>query len=225
MPPLTKNDSSEAEPSIIEIIQNMVREGESEENILQTLNQLGVDPKKAQRLLLLAQADTFALLQSEISKIVRQDLEQEKKELTPFIQKQAEEAVKSAKEELEEEMKKEMKGYETTLSKEEKTFSEKTFDTVQKFTDLSERMRIRLNELGKDMAQIKVDQDELKLRGVSTHNRTISLILLAFGVLFVLADLILFVTNFGLVLTIDSMIIFIVIALIGVTMMFVATLV
>ena len=90
MPNSTVNASAPgSEPSIIEIIQNMVREGESEEKIVQTLQQLGVEPKKAQRLLLLAQADTFALLRSEISKIVKQDVDAEKQGLNVFVQQQA----------------------------------------------------------------------------------------------------------------------------------------
>lgn len=226
MPPApTSSANPSNEPSIIEIIQNMVREGETEDKILETLNQLGVDPKKAQRLLLLAQADTFALLQNEISKIVKQNLDAEKQSLTPFIQKEAQSAVTAARANLAEDMKKDLSGFETQFSSSRKGFETQTIDTVQKFTDLAERVRQRVNEMSKDVQQIKVDQDEMKLRGVGNQNRTISLLLLAFGVLFVLADLILFVVNFGLALTIDSIIIFIVIALIGVTMMFVATLV
>lgn len=106
-----------------------------------------------------------------------------------------------------------------------RNFETQTSDTVTKFTDLAERIRVRVNELGKDVQQVKVDQDEIKLRGVGNQNRMISLALLAFGVLFVLADLFLFIVNFGSVLTIDSVIIFIVMALIGVVLMFVATLV
>lgn len=226
MPPNSNPSASASnEPSIIEIIQTMVREGESEEKILQTLNQLGVDGKKAQRLLLLAQADTFALLQSEISKIVKQNLDVEKQSLAPFIQKEAQSAVMNARQNLSTDLKKDLSGFETQFSSSNKNFEAQTLDTVRKFTDLAERVRQRVNEMSKDVQQIKVDQDEMKLRGVGNQNRTISLLLLAFGVLFVLADLVLFVTNFGLTLTIDSVIIFIVIALIGVTMMFVATLV
>ncbi len=225
MPNSTVNASAPgSEPSIIEIIQNMVREGESEEKIVQTLQQLGVEPKKAQRLLLLAQADTFALLRSEISKIVKQDVDAEKQGLNVFVQQQAQSAVQNVAKGMSENLKKDLQSYENELSTQRRNFETQTGDTVSKFTDLSERIRVRVNELGKDVQQIKVDQDEIKLRGVGTQNRVISLALLAFGVLFVLADLYLFIVNFGTVLTIDSVIIFIVMALIGVVLMFVATL-
>ncbi|MBM3282031.1 MAG: hypothetical protein FJY86_01665 [Candidatus Diapherotrites archaeon] len=223
IPPSTNPSGSE--PSIIEIIQSMVREGESEQKILQTLQQLGVEPQKAQRLLLLAQADTFALLRSEISKIVKQDLESEKQNMNAFVQQQAQSAVQSASKNLSENVKKDLESYENQLSMQRRNFETETKDTLTKFTDLAERIRVRVNELGKDVQQVKVDQDEIKLRGVGNQNRMISIALLAFGVLFVLADLFLFIVNFGSVLTIDSVIIFIVMALIGVVLMFVATLV
>ena len=59
--PVPKQPESQ-DVSIIKIIQDMVREGESEEKVIQTLKELGVDPDKAKRLLLLGQADTFGLL-------------------------------------------------------------------------------------------------------------------------------------------------------------------
>ncbi len=211
------------EPSIIEIIQNMVKEGESEEAILQTLNQLGVDPKKAQRLLLLAQADTFSLLRSEISKIVKQDIDSEKSSMQSFVRSEAQNAIKDTQQRMSEDMKKELRSYETDFSGKDKNFQSQITDTITKFTDLSERMRQRVNELSKDVQQLKADQDEIKLKGLSARNRTISLVMLAIGLLFVLADLALFVINFGAALTIDSVVIFIVIALIGITMMFLST--
>lgn len=223
--PLSQSSSPGSEPSIIEIIQTMVREGESEQKILQTLQQLGVEPQKAQRLLLLAQADTFALLRSEISKIVKQDVDAEKQNLNVFVQQQAQAAVQASTKGMAETIKKDLEAYENQLSMQRRNFETQTSDTVTKFTDLAERIRVRVNELGKDVQQVKVDQDEIKLRGVGNQNRMISMALLAFGVLFVLADLFLFIVNFGSVLTIDSVIIFIVMALIGVVLMFVATLV
>jgi hypothetical protein len=222
---MPESNAPRDEPSIIEIIQNMVKEGESEDKILSTLSQLGVEQKKAQRLLLLAQADTFALLRNEISKIVKQDIEAEKQGLNQYIQKEAQSAVQGVKQNLASEIKDDLSSYEKQVSQDRKGFESQTVDTVTKFTDLAERIRIRVNELGKDVQQIKVDQDEMKLRGVGTQNRMVSFLLLGVGVLFVLAALGMFVFNFGAVLSIESIIVFIIMALIGVAAMFVSTLV
>ncbi|QQR92660.1 MAG: hypothetical protein IPJ89_00230 [Candidatus Iainarchaeum archaeon] len=216
---------SSGEPSIIEIIRNMVAEGESEEAILQTLAQLGIDQKKSQRLLLLAQADTFALLRSEIGKVVKQEIETQKNDMRSFMQTEAKSSVEGLRGALTQSVKQDLVAYENQITNQSRSFQSQISDTVQKFTELSERVRITLNTLGKDVQQIKADQDELRLKGISSKNRIISTIVLIIGILFVLADLALFVLNFGSALTIDSVIIFIVMALVGVTMMFVATLV
>ncbi len=226
MPPSpTPPTAPGSDPSIIEIIQNMVKEGESEDKILQTLSQLGVDPKKAQRLLLLGQADTFALLRSEISKIVKKDLEAEKKELNEFIQKESKAAVENARKGFGEQIKTDMRAYENEIDKQEKNFESGLDEKVGKYTDLAERIRLRVNQMGKDVQQIKIDQDELKLRGVGTQNRMVSFIMLGVGIIFVLAALGVFLFNFGAALTIESMIVFIVMSLVGVAALFISTLV
>ncbi len=216
---------SGGEPSIIEIIRNMVAEGESEEAILQTLSQLGIDQKKSQRLLLLAQADTFALLRSEIGKVVKQEIDTQKSDMRSFMQSEAKASVEGLRNTLTQSVKQDLVAYENQITNQSRSFQSQISDTVQKFTELSERVRITLNTLGKDVQQIKADQDELRLKGISSKNRMISTVVLVIGILFVLADLGLFVLKFNAALTIDSVIIFIVMALVGVTMMFVATLV
>ncbi len=74
--------------SIISIIREMVKSGESEENIIRSLKQLGVEEKKAKKLLLLGEADTFALLQNEINKMVKEYFDREKPNLTNYIKKE-----------------------------------------------------------------------------------------------------------------------------------------
>ncbi|MBN2067305.1 MAG: hypothetical protein JW744_02460 [Candidatus Diapherotrites archaeon] len=73
---------------IIEVIQEMVRNGESEEKIIKNLQELGVDREQAKKLLLLGEADTFALLQSEINKIVKRYVEEEKPRMAVFIREE-----------------------------------------------------------------------------------------------------------------------------------------
>ena len=61
-----------SEASIISIIREMVQAGEPEENIIKSLKELGITEKDAKKLLLLGEADTFSLLQSEINKMVKE---------------------------------------------------------------------------------------------------------------------------------------------------------
>ncbi len=73
---------------IIEAIQEMVKSGESEENIIKSLQELGVKPDQAKRLLLLGEANTFALLQNEINKLVKRYVEEEKPRMALFIREE-----------------------------------------------------------------------------------------------------------------------------------------
>ncbi len=65
------------ETSIIEIIEKMVKEGRPQKEILKELKSLGIKEDQARKLLLLGEADTFALLKNEIRKIVKEDMKQE----------------------------------------------------------------------------------------------------------------------------------------------------
>ena len=60
----------ENQQSIVQAIQEMIRDGQSENAILQNLKELGVPKEKAQKLLLLSQSDVLPVLQTEISRLV-----------------------------------------------------------------------------------------------------------------------------------------------------------
>ncbi|MFA4906946.1 MAG: hypothetical protein WC602_01615, partial [archaeon] len=94
-------ESLEDNPSIIRIIQEMVRKGESEKDIMSTLRGLGIDEERAKRLLMLGQADTFALVESEVSKIVRGSIAEEEEDFKIALKRQLKDAVGEAKIEME----------------------------------------------------------------------------------------------------------------------------
>lgn len=214
----------ESEASVIEIVRKMVAEGESEENIVRTLEDLGVEKAKAQRLLLLGQADTFALLRSEISKIVRSDVEAEKPKMIEFIQQEAEKSSEASKSKIEKAVMQDIKNYEKDITGQSKTFQEQINETVAKFSELSERVRTQLNALGQQVKQVQVDMDEFKLKGIGARNKYVSLALLLLGMVFLAADLYLFITA-SPPISIDTIIVTVILALVGITMLFVATLI
>ncbi len=222
---MAKPKEHAVEPSIIEIIQNMVAEGESEDKIIRTLRDLGVDESKAKRLLLVGQADTFALLRSEIKKIVTQYVELEKPKLVTFIEEEGNKAAEQARKNVTSQVMEDLKKYEKDITGQSQTFEEQINDTVSKIAELGERVRLKLNELGDNVKQVQVDMDEFKLKGLSVRNRGISLALIVLGFLFCLVDLYLFLTAFGAGVTIDSVIITVILGLLGITMLFVATII
>lgn len=212
-----------SEASIIEIIRQMVSDGESEEKIVQTLKDLGVQPEKAKRLLLLGQADTFALLRSEIAKIVAADLEKEKPKFMQFIQGEVEKSVSGSKEKVESAVMADLKKYEKDITGQSKTFQEMINENVRRVAELSERVREQLNNIGEATHKLQVDMDELKVGGVGGRNRLVSLVLLSLGLIFLIGDFYMFYSSFGGVLTVDTIILTVIMALIGITMLFFAT--
>lgn len=211
------------ESSIIQIIQDMVKEGESEEKIIQTLQSLGVEPEKAKRLLLLGQADTFALLRNEISKIVSTDMDNEKPKIIKYLQDQSEVVSKDMKKKVSSEVMKDLEDYEKNITGQSKTFQQQMGENIRAVTDLTDRTKNALNELGLRINTIEKDMEEMKVKGVGSRNKFISLGLIALGLIFCLSALYMFFTN-SQAMTMDSIIVTVIMALIGITLLFVATL-
>ncbi|MFH1256042.1 MAG: hypothetical protein V1494_01985 [Candidatus Diapherotrites archaeon] len=218
-------EKASGDASIIEIIQKMVSDGESEQKIIQTLQELGVEPDKAKRLLLLGQADTFALLRSEIAKIVSTQMEKEKAGMLSFAEEQASTASEKSKEKIEKAVMADIRQYERDITGQSRTYQEQISDTVQRMAELSEKVRAKLNELGEAVQETQADMDELKVKGVGSRNVWISRLLLVLGIAFCLSDLYLFFTVFQGIFSVDTLILTIIMALIGITMLFVATIV
>jgi vesicle coat complex subunit len=212
--------AAKEETSVIQIIQDMVREGESEQKIIQTLRDLGIEEDKAKRLLLLGQADTFALLQSEISKIVKSNLQQEIPKLSRAVTDEAKKTAELSKRQAMEEIKDKYSKL-ADLEKFEDDVSEKTKTSIQ----LSEKVRDKLNELGERVQQVSADMQEIQSKGIGTRNKAVSLGLVILGIIFCLATLYMFWTTFSARLTIDSIIVTVILAAIGITMLFVSTLI
>ena len=77
-----------SQASIISVIREMVKSGESEQSIVKSLKELGIKERDAKKLLLLGEADTFALLQNEINKMVKEYFDREKPGLVKYIKEQ-----------------------------------------------------------------------------------------------------------------------------------------
>ncbi len=218
MPPKDKTESS-----IIEIIQKMVKDGESEEKIVKTLKELGVDEKKAKRLLLIGEADTFALLRSEIVKIVKANMEQEMPKMEKIVQDQISNTESQLKEDVTKHTISEMQQYEKDVLGEIKQLREQEKEKMDRVAFFSDRVKEKINEMGTELRTVQLDMDEMKVKGVSGQNRNVSRILIVLGVVFGLIDLYFFFTSFNSAISVDSIIVMVLIALISITMFFVAT--
>ena len=216
--------AEKSESGIIEIIQKMVGDGESEEKILRTLKDLGVEPDKAKRLLLLGQADTFALLQSEIGKIVRTEMEKERPAMKKFIEESSGEVSEEIRQKITKAVIADLKQYEKDVTGQSKTFQEQIEETVKNVGSLSDRVKVKLNELGEAVRTVQLDMEEMKIKGVGTRNKLITTFMIVLGVAAGVADIWLLYSSFGAASTsVDSIIVMVILAMISITFLFVAT--
>src|SRR3989344_1429485 len=213
-----KGKEIEKEQSIIQIIQQMVAAGEPEEKIITTLKDLGVEPEQAKRLLLIGQADTFAILRNEIHKIVLEDIDKEKTNINRFIESEATRTANQKSSDAFEKIKRDIDNYTKEMTGKEEQFQSQINETIEK-------VRIKLNELGGQTQQVRLDLDELKLSGVGKRNSAIGLTVMGLGVIFMLLTLYQFANYFLTgALTFDALIFTVVFAFIGIASLVVSTL-
>jgi len=177
------NNMAENESSIIRIIQKMVQDREPEEKIVNTLQTMGVTEEQAKRLVLIAQADTFTLLESEIGKIVAQKIEEQKntmqKESTTFINN----VLDLKKKDMHADMDKELLKYKTELYDNQKKFQTGINESVSKIAKLNEQS-YSLSEENKKMIEIvNKDLSETKLKGIKLRRSLARTLMIIFGIL------------------------------------------
>jgi hypothetical protein len=211
--------------SVIAIIQQMVKQGATEEEIVKSLVELGVEKEQAKRLLLLGQANTFALIQGEINTMIKEEIQNQ----TPLIQKTIQEETNKASEEIHSKMReateKEIQAMENEMKRKSVNFQKEIDEKVRTATEITTKTKNKLNELGQAVARVGMDLNELKLSGIGKRNQWISIVLVVLGIAFFAFDAYLFLTQFQGALSTDSLIITIVFAMIGISLMFVATLI
>ena len=183
------------ESSIIETISKMVREGKNEKKIIAELKVLGITEEQSKRLLLLAEADTFDLLKSEIKKIVRQDLAAEEPWIKKFIKTEVEIEQKRISQDLMREMSSDLDGYKQRTNKGFEEFKDMLLSKMNIFqTKINSNIMALTGVIGKlkdstvkidekvDMAQL--DLTELRLKGTAKKLQLLRFTLIGSGVIF-----------------------------------------
>ena len=172
-----------AEPAgIIETIQTMVSNGESEESILSTLKTMGVTEKQAKRLLLVGQAETFKAIENDISSIVQKELAKNMKEHIKLLAQQARETGKINKQLVLQEVKK----YVQNISGLEK-FERETLDRVIESEDHAQQSLAKVLVMQKRMKTVEKDLNSLKEKHVGLRKNVFMMLLLSLGIVFAAA--------------------------------------
>ena len=142
-------------PSIIETIDKMVKDGESEEKILSTLKDIGISPDNARRLLILGQADVFSLLKGEIKKNIKQEFEREEPELKKITHEETSVSLEEVKQQISKTIMNEVKEYEKNLASQNKALSDQLLQRIEKINELEEKAKTNL------ASQNKALQDQI----------------------------------------------------------------
>lgn len=176
--------------SIIKIIQKMVQENEPEENILKTLESMGVYPDQAKRLLLIAQADTFTLLSSEIDKIVEEKLLMQKEAIKTESSIFVTNLIDEKKKEMKAEVERDFLRYKTDVYDQEKKFQSNIMESVSKVAKLNEQVYAMAEENNKMIEIVNRDLSETKLKGIKVRRSIARIGVLIFGIICFIATLI-----------------------------------
>ena len=140
----------------------MVASGESEENIIKNLRELGVSPKQAKRLLLLGEANTFAVLQSEINKIVRNYVEEEKPRLVAFIREETKKAEQEMTGKVEKRALSAFREDQRFIENQATMFQARVNQSVKNIMQLNEQTKTSIADLAGRLANIERDTWALK---------------------------------------------------------------
>lgn len=208
------------EKSIIELIQAMVAKGETEDKIIETLTSLGIEEDKARRLLLISEADTFALLRSEISNIAKKDVEENMPILKKFIEERTAMLSNENLNVIERDVKKELTEFENKLVNIEHGFEENVKANLKKIADITSKVDAQVESQEKRIKSLELDLDEMRMRGVSGKTTIPRILLILFGIGFLVgAAGIILTSSFVVEVVLGALIV----ALIGTTCLFTST--
>lgn len=144
-------------------------------------------------------------------------------EVRRFMKEEAENIAAEMRQRISTEVKEDLLAYKLRLTSKEQEFKDAINKNVSSMAELSENVRKRLNELSQDLKTVKLDVAEARLTGTRVKNKFISVAMLVLGGIFLAVDLYLFYTGFGTGMTVDAVIMLVIMAMAGITMMFTAS--
>lgn len=201
-------EQAKKEASLIKVIREMMQAGEPNEKILKTLTEMGVKKEQAKRLIKVGQAGTLTVLQQDIGKIARSQIENE----IPALRKMVEDQLIKAKKDL----KKSVKG---ELDEELEVFRGQVNEDIKLVNEATSSIEGKIGKIDEKVEDVRGEIKEMQMRRLGTKNEWVSLILVLGGLAFNFSALYMFFITFGSI-TLDSLILIAVIALTGITMLF-----
>jgi type I site-specific restriction endonuclease len=190
------NPSPPSKASIVSIIREMVKAGESEANIIKSLKEVGIKEKDAKRLLLLGEADTFALLQSEINKMVREYFDREKPQLVKYIEQKVSEEEQEMVGKVEKRALSAFKEDQKFIENQATMFQARVNQSVKNILQLNQETKAKIADLAGRLSNTERSVWTIKERVLGSKTvRFISALLLTFEVALVAATAYLVLTG------------------------------
>jgi carboxylesterase type B len=187
-----------SQASIISVIREMVKSGESEEKILASLQELGVKPKDAKKLLLLGEADTFALLQNEINKMVKEYFDKEKPSLEASIREEVKKEEQAMTDRVEKRALSAFKEDQKFIENQATMFQARINQSVKNILQLNEQTRQQIADLGNRVSNNERETWALKDRIFGSRMvGVVSMLLIALEIGLVGATAYMLFTGFG----------------------------
>jgi len=191
-------DDLKSQASIVSIIREMVKAGESEENIIASLKELGITERDAKKLLLLGEADTFALLQNEINKMVKEYFEREKPKLVNYIKEEVGANEQEMVQRVEKRALNAFKEDQRFIENQATMFQARINQSVKNILQLNQETRRQISELGGRISNDERETWALKERIYGSKMISIvSMVLIALEIGLVAATGYLFFTGAG----------------------------
>jgi len=182
--------------SIISIIREMIKAGESEESIVRSLKELGIKEKDAKKLLLLGEADTFSLLQNEINKMVKEYYDKEKPQIAQYIRDEVEKQEDEMTDKVEKRALGAFKEDQKFIENQATMFQARVNQSVKNIMQLNEHTKNSMGQLGN-----RISNNERELWGIkdrvygSKVIRVVSMVLITLEFVLVIATAIMFFSN------------------------------
>lgn|GEM_PF-2042949 len=201
-------DVKEREANVVKIIQQLMRSGESEENIVRALVETGITEEQARRLISVSRADTLALLEAQIGAIVKEQLKNE----LPMLQTYIDRSLIQIRSDLDGKIQGDIRSAVSELREDLKR-------DVKLLHDVNESSLEKIKSIEEKVADLRQEVKEMRMRRLGTKNEWVALMLVLGGISFYITALYLLITQFQNI-TMDLLILIITIAITGTTMFF-----
>ncbi len=183
--------------SIIKVIQRMVQAGESRESIMKALRDLGVTEEQSKRLMLIAEADTFTVLKREIGSLIKEEVDEEKKDLTEYVKTELRRVEESQRGQVSEVAKKELASVEGQIVGKFGSFENRVNDLINAADRRTQMVKLALDSINTRVSQTELGLEEVKVHKYRKSNLMFSYFSLALGALTLFIGAFILVTNFS----------------------------